>query len=76
MEVSVVRKWFSLNQTAKLVGLNPCVLRRAIMDGSLKAYKKPATYSEPKNTHLILNMDDVDEWLRSQEPGKEALNRA
>lgn len=74
MEVTVVRKWFSLDQASRLVGLSPIVLRRAVMDGSLKAYKKPATYAESKRAYLLVNMDDVDEWLRSQTPGKEVLN--
>lgn len=73
MEIVAERKWFSLKEAARLVGLRADVLRSAVMDGSLKAYKKPTTCRESERAYLLVNMDDVDAWLRSQTPGREVL---
>lgn len=75
MEIVAERKWFSLKRAARLVGLDPSVLRGAVMDGSLKAYKKPSAGGDGGRAYLLVNMDDIDAWIRSQEPGAEVLAR-
>lgn len=76
MSVHIEQGWLSVSKAATYTGLNPYVIRRAIASGELRAYKKPPTYREGTKAYFRINIDDIDEWMRSQTPATEVFGNA
>lgn len=76
----VERGWLSVSQAAKYAGLNPEVLRRAILTGALEAHEKPTTYparrvadETRRKRHWITKREFIDAWLRAQPTPEEVM---
>lgn len=76
MSAQIERGWLSVIKAASYAGLSPVVLRRAIATGELPAYKKPSTYRDGGRSYLLVNKNDIDEWIRSQTPATEVIGNA
>lgn len=61
------RGWWPLTRVAEdYLHVSPNLLRGAINDGVLPAYAKPITAGrkDSKRPVVLLNLDDVDAWVR------------
>ena len=70
------RGWLNMQEAGRYVGISPDVLRRAIASGALRAYVKPATYSEGKSVYVKMSREDLDAWVRTWPDAREALCQA
>ena len=62
----IERKWLSVAEAGKYVGISSSLIRRAIELGELPAYRKPVTYSSNgKHNFYKISTDDIDAWIRS-----------
>lgn len=62
------RGWWPLTRVAEdYLHVSPNLLRGAVNDGTLPAYAKPITRgrTDSKRPIVLLNLDDVDAWVRS-----------
>lgn len=62
------RGWWPLTRVAEdYLHVSPNLLRGAVNEGALPAYAKPITRgrADSKRPVVLLNLDDVDAWVRS-----------
>lgn len=70
--MSVAAGWVSVSDAGRYVNLAPEVIRGAIVRGELAAVVKPVTRQEGRPQYRVAIVD-LDAWMRSQPPAREAM---